>query len=263
MKKTLVFLVSTALLLGTISGPRALPGMAATAASARRTPSDAGLCDTLLPRGAGCTSAIICRTMGRLHFYGWLNAGFSATRPVPPASSTDPTTRWTAPMNPCSIRATWLAKSVCPGRFVGVGRSRQRAVRRGLLAGPEPRLGTRIPTAHLAGTAASTTDWRCRKPTSRWADRSVVEDRPLLLAVGYEGVLAPGNFFYSKSYSYQFAGPFQHWGGLVTWQAMDPGKCKLGLHNGWNALDRVSDHMGVIAGIKYTNPCRDWWSSFA
>ena len=31
--------------------------------------------------------------------------------------------------------------------------------------------------------------------------------------VGYEGVMAPYNFFYTKSYSYQFAGPFQHWGG--------------------------------------------------
>ena len=34
--------------------------------------------------------------------------------------------------------------------------------------------------------------------------------------IGYEGVPAPSNFFYSKSYSYQFAGPFTHWGGLAT-----------------------------------------------
>ena len=35
--------------------------------------------------------------------------------------------------------------------------------------------------------------------------------------IGYEGVPAVNNFFYSKSYSYQFAGPFTHWGGIATW----------------------------------------------
>ncbi|MFM7077256.1 MAG: outer membrane beta-barrel protein, partial [Planctomycetaceae bacterium] len=33
--------------------------------------------------------------------------------------------------------------------------------------------------------------------------------------VGYEGLPAVGNFFYTKAYSYQFAGPFTHWGGLL------------------------------------------------
>ena len=36
--------------------------------------------------------------------------------------------------------------------------------------------------------------------------------------VGYEGVQAANNFFYSHAYSYQFAGPFTHWGGIGTWQ---------------------------------------------
>ncbi len=39
--------------------------------------------------------------------------------------------------------------------------------------------------------------------------------------VGYEGLMAPDNFFYSKSYSYQFAGPFQHWGGQMNWNLND------------------------------------------
>lgn len=30
--------------------------------------------------------------------------------------------------------------------------------------------------------------------------------------IGYEGVPSINNFFYSKSYAYQFAGPFTHWG---------------------------------------------------
>ncbi len=39
--------------------------------------------------------------------------------------------------------------------------------------------------------------------------------------VGYEGVQSPTNFFYSHSYSYQFAGPFTHWGTLATAKLAD------------------------------------------
>lgn len=39
--------------------------------------------------------------------------------------------------------------------------------------------------------------------------------------IGYEGVPSINNFFYSKSYAYQFAGPFTHWGGLATWHVND------------------------------------------
>ena len=81
--------------------------------------------------------------------------------------------------------------------------------------------------------------------------------------IGYEGVPAPANFFYSKSYSYMFAGPFTHWGGLMTWKMASGWQTQLGLHNGWNAIDRVVDNMGVLAGIRYTEPCERWWSSFA
>ena len=39
--------------------------------------------------------------------------------------------------------------------------------------------------------------------------------------IGYEGLPAVNNFFYTKAYSYQFAGPFTHWGGLATWKPND------------------------------------------
>ena len=81
--------------------------------------------------------------------------------------------------------------------------------------------------------------------------------------VGYEGVMAPYNFFYSKSYSYQFAGPFQHWGGQVNWQVNEAWQVQAGLVNGWDALDRPQDSVNVIGSVKYTNPNRGWWSSFA
>ena len=79
--------------------------------------------------------------------------------------------------------------------------------------------------------------------------------------VGYEGVPAPTNFFYSKSYSYQFAGPFTHWGALGVTELGEGWQAQLGFVNGWNALDSTSDHLAELAGLKYTG-C-NWWTSFA
>jgi outer membrane receptor for ferrienterochelin and colicin len=81
--------------------------------------------------------------------------------------------------------------------------------------------------------------------------------------VGYEGVMAPNNFFYSKAYSYQFAGPFTHWGGQVNWNMTEDWTVQVGLHNGWDSLDRETNKMGVVAKATYTNPCSGAWSSFA
>lgn len=72
--------------------------------------------------------------------------------------------------------------------------------------------------------------------------------------IGYEGVPAPSNFFYSKSYSYQFAGPFTHWGGLATANITPQFTFQAGVVNGWDALDRQQDKPALIAGAKYTTP---------
>ena len=64
--------------------------------------------------------------------------------------------------------------------------------------------------------------------------------------VGYEGVPAPVNFFYSKSNSYMFAGPFTHWGAVGTWAATDNVTIDAGLVNGWNGFDRVSDSVSFL-----------------
>lgn len=80
--------------------------------------------------------------------------------------------------------------------------------------------------------------------------------------VGYEGVMAPENFFYSKSYSYQFAGPFTHWGGQVNWKLNRRWTVQAGVHNGWDALDRESDALGVIGKVRYDGD-QGIWSSFA
>lgn len=81
--------------------------------------------------------------------------------------------------------------------------------------------------------------------------------------VGYEGVMAPDNFFYSKSYSYQFAGPFTHWGAQMNWRPNDCWTIQAGLHNGWDALDRVSDSVGFIGKVRYDSRSTGSWTSFA
>jgi hypothetical protein len=81
--------------------------------------------------------------------------------------------------------------------------------------------------------------------------------------VGYEGVMAPTNFFYSKAYSYQFAGPFTQWGAQMNWNASQSWTVQMGLHNGWDALDRTSDNVGFIGKIRYDSQTTDAWTSFA
>ena len=81
--------------------------------------------------------------------------------------------------------------------------------------------------------------------------------------VGYEGVMAPDNFFYSKSYSYQFAGPFTHWGAQANWNPSRAWSVQAGLHNGWDALDRVSDSVGFIGKVRYDSRATGSWTSFA
>ncbi len=81
--------------------------------------------------------------------------------------------------------------------------------------------------------------------------------------VGYEGVQAANNFFYSHAYSYQFAGPFTHWGGIGTWKAYENLQFQAGMVNGWNNLDRVNDRGAFMGGLKYNTDADRWWSSFA
>ncbi len=81
--------------------------------------------------------------------------------------------------------------------------------------------------------------------------------------VGYEGVPATSNFFYSKAYSYQFAGPFTHWGGLTNWAPNDNWAFASGLVNGWNALDRLDDDVNYLGKVVYSADERAWETSFA
>ena len=77
--------------------------------------------------------------------------------------------------------------------------------------------------------------------------------------IGYEGVPSLNNFFYSKSYSYQFAGPFTHWGGLLNWQPSSHWHLQGGIHNGWDTLQReTKNRPGVLLAAEYTVPSNLW-----
>ena len=77
--------------------------------------------------------------------------------------------------------------------------------------------------------------------------------------IGYEGLpaytqartpRAAGNFFYTKAYSYQFAGPFTHWGGLATWKSSDYWETQFALTNGWDTLDREGQDNLNVTGLR-------------
>ena len=81
--------------------------------------------------------------------------------------------------------------------------------------------------------------------------------------VGYEGVPAVGNFFYQKSYSYQFAGPFNHWGGLVNWKASDNVEVDAGIVNGWNGLASPYSDANFLGRVRAKNDDNSFATSFA
>ena len=81
--------------------------------------------------------------------------------------------------------------------------------------------------------------------------------------VGYEGVPAVGNFFYTKSYSYMFAGPFTHWGGLLNWRATDNLEFDGGIVNGWNGLASPYSQANFLGRARVKNDDNSLVSTFA
>ena len=81
--------------------------------------------------------------------------------------------------------------------------------------------------------------------------------------VGYEGVPAVGNFFYTRSYSYMFAGPFTHWGGLASWRATENLELDGGLVNGWNGLASPFSKANFLGRARLKNDDNSLASTFA
>ncbi|MEX0819903.1 MAG: porin [Pirellulaceae bacterium] len=70
--------------------------------------------------------------------------------------------------------------------------------------------------------------------------------------MGYEGVKATSNFFYSHAYTMQYAEPFTHTGALATYNYNSNWTLYGGLVNGWDKFDAVSDKMAFLGGATYT-----------
>ncbi len=77
--------------------------------------------------------------------------------------------------------------------------------------------------------------------------------------IGYEGVMAPSNFFYSHAYTHQYGEPFTHTGGLAEWQYSDRVVLWGGIVNGWDRFDATTNRAAFLGGFRYT-PCHERYS---
>nr|MBC8356559.1 porin [Planctomycetota bacterium] len=70
--------------------------------------------------------------------------------------------------------------------------------------------------------------------------------------MGYEGVKATSNFFYSHAYTMQYAEPFTHTGALATYDYSDRWTLYAGFVNGWDKFDALTDKTAFLGGATYT-----------
>jgi hypothetical protein len=66
--------------------------------------------------------------------------------------------------------------------------------------------------------------------------------------IGKEGVTAPGNFFYSRNYSYTWAGPFTHTGVLLNYPVTSNFSIDAGAVMGWDNVDNEAGAWNFIGG---------------
>jgi len=81
--------------------------------------------------------------------------------------------------------------------------------------------------------------------------------------IGYEGVPAPNNFFYSHSYMHQYGEPFTHTGLLATYKLNDRWSVAGGLHRGWDQWEDINHDLGFLGGIAWTSEDQRTSASFA
>jgi Putative beta-barrel porin-2, OmpL-like. bbp2 len=71
--------------------------------------------------------------------------------------------------------------------------------------------------------------------------------------VGYEGVMAPENFFYSHAYTHQYGEPFTHTGVLAQIPLSDSFGSFFGYTQGWDTFEDPNNQPGFLAGCTW-NP---------
>ena len=69
--------------------------------------------------------------------------------------------------------------------------------------------------------------------------------------IGYEGMMATGNFFYSMNYAVRYAEPTTHTGGLFTYKLNDDVTLYAGGCDGQDQTDGVVDSFNVLTGFAY------------
>jgi hypothetical protein len=69
--------------------------------------------------------------------------------------------------------------------------------------------------------------------------------------MGYQVVMANGNFFPTQPYTFQYGEPFTHTGALATWKYSDELTLYAAAVNGWDKFDAVTDQMAGMGGFLY------------
>ena len=194
---------------------------------------------------------------------GWLNGGFIGNFGVPPSKFNGPYNAVDRANEAMMNQVYFIAERTLPtDGSNGIG------YRTDLLYGED------FPLAMSLGweTNPGPTDWNSGEYYGLAIPQLYAEvgnqDISLKLGhfytiVGYEGVPAVGNFFYQKAYSYQFAGPFTHWGGLVNWNASENVEIDAGLVNGWNGLASPYSAANFLGRIRAKNDDNSFATSFA
>ena len=69
--------------------------------------------------------------------------------------------------------------------------------------------------------------------------------------IGYEVVPAPGNFFYSHSYTMIYGEPFTHTGAVADYKVNEQISVHGGVTNGWDNFDSVQDRGAFLGGVTW------------
>ena len=69
--------------------------------------------------------------------------------------------------------------------------------------------------------------------------------------MGYESPMSTENFFYSHSYSMQYAEPLTHTGGLFSYSPSNNFTLHAGITNGWNRFDSQNGKLGFLFGFQW------------
>ena len=70
---------------------------------------------------------------------------------------------------------------------------------------------------------------------------------------GYQVVPAPGNFFITQPYTFQYGEPFTFTGALATYKASDRLSLRGGFDRGWDKWEDDNDNLSGNVGFNWTS----------